>query len=695
MSDTGQHQNPFRIDGNVVPVAYQLRIEPDLSELSFQAEVTIDVDVVSDTSEVTLNAVDLVFDEVTIDVGDASISPETVSFDETYETATISFAQALAPGQARLAIKFHGTLNDQLRGFYHSAYVDADGQSRTIATTQFAPTDARRAFPCWDDPAVKATFQLTLVVPSDLAAFSNTAETSSTFLLDGRREICFATTMVMSTYLVAFVVGAFSVSSALEVSGVPIRVVTPLGKDHLGKWALEIASHAIHFFTDYFAIPYPGDKIDLIAIPDFAFGAMENLGCITFREEYLLIDVDTASHFEKLTVATGVNHELAHMWFGDLVTMDWWEGIWLNEAFATFMESICSDHFRPEWRKWSSFHPYRDAAFTVDGQHSTRPIEYRVVAPDDCRGMFDILTYVKGCAVLRMLEQFLGEEVFRDGVRRYLLDHAYANAVTADLWSALESASGMPVGRIMDTWILQGGFPLLSVHDNVVDQEPFTFAPTDAPSNIGEQWMVPLLVRSLDGGPVSSHLLEGPTLEIALDPSSLINAGGWGFFRTSYDAIHLEGIAARIDQLNDLERAVLFSDTWTSILVGKSSFTDLFRLAKGMGTLDEPTVWRVVLSAVDMASRIVDDAGRDVVAHLVRTLFTPVFERLGWEPNAKESTQAGELRCARDRRARHLRSGRCDHRRGRHALRCEANRWRSRRRHSEHHNAPGTCTRSF
>jgi len=639
-----ERRNPYRFERDVVPLAYQLRIEPDLSESTFSGTVNIDIELANRTSKVILNAVELDFDEVVIHLGDLSKPSKSVTFDERFETATIEFAEDVAPGHAVLSIKFHSALNEQLRGFYRSTYEDADGRSRVIATTQFAPTDARRAFPCWDDPASKATFQVTLVIPGDLAAFSNTSEISSTLLDDGRREIAFASTMVMSTYLVAFVIGPFEASAPIVVSGVPIRVISPLGKGHLSGWALELAAHAIEFYSDYFAIPYPGDKIDLIAIPDFAFGAMENLGCVTFREEYLLIDVNTASHSQQLQIAIGVDHELAHMWFGDLVTMDWWEGIWLNEAFATFMEAICTDHFRPEWRRWSSHLVSRDIALTVDGQHSTRPIEYPVVSPDDSRGMFDVLTYIKGCAVLRMLEQYLGDNVFRNGVRQYLLEHAYANTVTSDLWSALESASEEPVGQIMDTWILQGGFPLISVRDNVIAQEPFFFAPTDEATNIGERWRVPLLVRSLDGGPLSRHLLDAATMELPLDPSSLVNAGGWGFFRTTYDSNHLAGIAARFDQLDDLERAVLLSDTWTSILVGQSSFTDLFRLASGLAPMDEPTAWRVVIRAIDMASRIVDDAARDQLARTARTLFGPAFDRLGWEPRPEESTQAGELR---------------------------------------------------
>jgi puromycin-sensitive aminopeptidase len=283
-------------------------------------------------------------------------------------------------------------------------------------------------------------------------------------------------------------------------------------------------------------------------------------------------------------------------------------------------------------------------AFTIDGQHSTRPIEYEVVSPDDCAGMFDILTYVKGCAVLRMLEQYLGETTFRDGIRIYLKRHAYANTVTADLWAALESASSQPVAEIMDTWILQGGYPLLSVEGSTISQEPFAYAPAKGESNIGSNWRVPVLTRSLEGGPTSAQLLEGPSMTISNDEVRVVNAGGSGFYRTAYSTDHLSTIAARLGELDEIERAVLFSDTWASILVGKSSFENLFTLAKGLVELDEPATWNVVARAIDMADRICDEPGREALSLMVKRLCGPVFSRLGWERVQGESSQAGELR---------------------------------------------------
>ena len=281
-------------------------------------------------------------------------------------------------------------------------------------------------------------------------------------------------------------------------------VCTP-GKLPLAEFALEVGAFALRFFTEYFNIPYPGDKVDLVAIPDFAAGAMENLGCITFRDTALLVDQDEAARAELERVADVIAHELAHMWFGDLVTMGWWEGIWLNEAFATFMETLCVDAFRPSWDRWIGFAPSREAALQVDALHLTRPIEYPVGPPKEAEGMFDVLTYEKGCGVLRMLEQHIGPEVFRDGVRTYLKAHAYGNTVTSDLWDALENASGAPVRDVMDTFILQGGHPLVSLRGAALSQQPFALGPVPAgaTSSIGSEWRVPVAVRALraDGEP--------------------------------------------------------------------------------------------------------------------------------------------------------------------------------------------------
>ena len=615
-----------------------------MEKFVFEGRVAIDIDINESVNSFAVNAKELEVGAATVTIEGQSFVSAAPTYDHEYETATFTFDTALPTGTGVATISFTGILNDQLHGFYRSTYTDNNGVNHTIATTQFESHDARKAFPCWDEPAFKATYEVTLVVPSHLAAYSNSAVVRETDLGNGKREVVFDRTMKMSTYLVAFVVGPFESTKEVVVRGVPMRVIYPIGKGHLTDIGMETAVHAIEFFSDYFDIPYPGDKLDLIAIPDFAAGAMENLGLVTFRDTALLVDPKTGSHSDIERVAEVVNHEIAHMWFGDLVTMEWWEGIWLNEAFATFMESICTDHFRPQWQKWVGFNPARDMAFNTDGLHSTRAIEYEVVAPNDCRGMFDVLTYIKGCAVLRMLEQYLGEETFRDGIRLYLKKHAYGNTVTQDLWSALEEASGQPVGAIMDTWILQGGHPLVKVENGTITQTPFSYLPPAEKSAIGSLWQVPVLSREIGSSTINKQLLNTSSSPLATSGVAVVNAGGSGFFRTAYGNSELAAIAERLNDLDVLERAVLFSDTWAAVMVGGATLEGLLTLATGLSELDEPSTWSVINQALVMIDRIANEEERTELAGVVRRLYQPVLHRLTWTPKPGESEQAGELR---------------------------------------------------
>ena len=635
--------NPYRLARTVVPRAYRIFLNPDLEAATFAGRVEIDVDVDEPVSEFSLHSLDLVLEPATVNAGGVVHVARPAHHDDTYQTATFSFENALPVGPATVEISFTGVLNDLLVGFYRSTFTDDQGRTRTIATTQFEHSDARRAFPCWDEPAFKATYEVTLTVPSDLAAYSNSPVVRETDLGDGRREVAFARTMTMSTYLVAFVVGPFEETAPVDLNGTPLRIVYPPGKGHLAQLALDAGAHALTFFSDYFAIPYPGDKLDMLAIPDFAFGAMENLGCITYRESALLVDPAQASVGELQRVATVVAHEIAHMWFGDLVTMEWWEGIWLNEAFATFMEVLCTDHFRPRWKMWVDFGTYRDPAMQVDGLHSTRPIEYEVVSPNDTRGMFDILTYEKGGSVLRMLEQYLGPEVFRDGIRQYLKAHSYANTVTTDLWDALEAASGQPVRDVMNTWILQGGHPVVTLENGRLTQRPFAYGPARGDSAIGSTWLVPVLVRSL-GGETRRHLLGSDPLAIDDAPPVVVNAGGSGFYRSRYGAAELAALAPHVRELEDLERVTLLADGWAALFSGQSSWADFYSLAQGLGDLDDPTPWTTVATAVAMTFRALTDEQRPALVAQVRDLLAPQFERLGWEPRPDEDELTPQLR---------------------------------------------------
>jgi puromycin-sensitive aminopeptidase len=405
-----------------------------------------------------------------------------------------------------------------------------------------------------------------------------------------------------------------------------------------------VGAFALRFFKEYFDIAYPGEKVDLVGIPDFAYGAMENLGCVTFRETELLIDPATASQNQLVRVAMVVAHELAHMWFGDLVTMAWWEGIWLNEAFATFMQYVCCDAYRAEWQMWVRFSSEREEGLTVDGLHSTRPIEFPVNSPNDAAAMADLITYQKGGSVLKMLEQYLGAEMFRDGIRHYLRAHSYANTVTRDLWASLEAVSSQPVGTIMDTWILQGGHPIVAVADDgTLSQRPFMFAPPDGPSAIGSSWLVPVLSRSLDGGDRSRQLLDGPAMLAAAQPA-LVNAGGSGVYRTSYEAGQLATIAARLSSLTEIERAVLLGDTWALARAGERSVADVLTLASGLGFEVEPSTWTIVDQMLEFVDRTVADGDRPVLAARTRSLLGPAFAQLGWEPHDGEDERAQIVR---------------------------------------------------
>ena len=644
--------DPYRLPTDVIPSAYDLVLEPDLEAATFAGDVSILVEVVEATADVVLNAVDLHLDGAEVDG-----RPAEVSLDPDHGRATLHLAEPVQPGPATVHIRFRGTLNDKLRGFYRSTFKDSAGTEHTIATTQFESTDARRAFPCWDEPALKATFAVTLVVPEDLFAVSNGAVVSEEPTGDARRRVVFERTMKMSTYLVAFIVGPLVATEAVDVDGVPLRVIAPPERIALAPFALEAGAFALRAFSDFFGIPYPAGKLDLVAIPDFAFGAMENLGCVTFRETALLVDERLASRAELQRVADVVNHEIAHMWFGDLVTMKWWNGIWLNEAFATFMELKATDAFRPEWDRWTSFGVERAAAFAVDSLASTRPIEFPVVSPAEAEGMFDVLTYQKGCAVMRMLEQYVGADGFRDGLRLYMASHAYGNTETSDLWDAIEQATGQPVRATMDSWILQGGFPLvtaaLSADGTTVtlDQEAFRFLPdTDGDGDQSDAlWSVPVVLRT-SAGDVHRVLLDERSRSVSLDTKAdwvVVNAGASGFYRVRYTPELLQALLGDLAtaELTPLERHALASDAHAAMLARLAPVSDLLEVIRALAGDDDPDVWTSLASSLTFLARVARGTdAEDLATQLVRDVAGPALARVGWEPAEGEGDRTATLR---------------------------------------------------
>ena len=639
----------YRLPRSVVPGRYDLEISPDLGTARFTGRESVSLDVVEPVTEIVLNAAELeIASAVLVGGGGASV-PATVELDAEEERAVLRLGREVEPGNWRLDIEFSGTINDKLRGLYRSTFRDSDDREHVIATTQFEATDARRAFPCWDEPDRKAVFAVTLVVDEGLAAFSNSAEIGRE-QRDGKVVVRFADTMRMSTYLVAFVVGPLEATAPVDVGGVPLRVVHAPGKGEMTDFALEIGAHALRFFGDWFGIPYPGDKLDLIALPDFAFGAMENLGAVTFRESLLLVDRQIASQVEMERVADVVSHEIAHMWFGDLVTMRWWNGLWLNEAFATFMEMLCVDAFRPDWDRWVTFGLTRGAALATDGLRSTRPIEFPVARPEEAEGMFDVLTYQKGAGVLRMLERFLGADAFREGIRRYLSAHLHDNAETTDLWDAIEEATGEPVRSTMDSWIFQEGYPLVTVEPTAggitLAQSRFTYLGAPGGST---RWSVPVLLRVGSGGAVSEHrvLLQEESSTLALDASPewvVANAGGSGFYRVNYAPTLAEALRADLGRLDALELFGLVSDTWAAALSGAGDVAALTRLVRLLRGDEDPATWTVAVGALDLLDRIAGGAGKDAVARYVRDVVGPAFSRLGWSAAPGEPDKVGTLR---------------------------------------------------
>jgi puromycin-sensitive aminopeptidase len=644
--------DPYRLPRTVVPRLYDLRLEPDLDQARFTGSVAIEATVHEPTSLVVLNAIEMQIEKVTIEAAGRVWQPA-VTLEESTERCLLTLDSPLPAGPARLVLHFTGTLNDQLRGFYRSRFKAADGTLHTLAATQFEATDARRAFPCWDEPAFKAVFRTTLVLDPSLQAVSNT------LILEekeeaGRKILRFADTIPMSSYLVAFIIGELVASEPVMVGSTPLRVWSVAGKQHLTAFARDIAAFSLGYFEDYYGRPYPGDKLDLIAIPDFAAGAMENLGAITFRETALLVDSAAASHQERERVADVVAHENAHMWFGDLVTMNWWNGLWLNEAFATFMEMKAVDAWKPEWQRWTTFGVSRSAAFTVDGLQSTRPIEYPVQAPRDADAMFDVLTYEKGASVLRMLEQYLGPEVFREGVRIYLARHAFGNTETADLWKALEAACHLPIPSILDGWIFHPGYPLLSVRregtDLVLAQQRFSYLPPEPGSSPSDQvWQVPVQIRleTAGGSRVERVLLRDRETRLPLPgevSAVFVNEGGHGFYRVRYSPELLTPLLEHLGNLAAIERFNLVNDTWAGVLAGLVGLREYLDLTSRFGSEPDRNVWSALLGSFHAVNRIVEDADRPRLARLVRQRVGGLVAELGWTPRAGEDELTGQLR---------------------------------------------------
>lgn len=642
---------------NARPTRYRITLQPDFEKFTFDGLEVIDLEVAAAATEIQLNADELTIHAATLIQGGKSVQAASIALDKERETAILYFAEPVNPGAAQLDLRFTGELNDKLRGFYRSQYVNPEGETAYLATTQFEATDARRAFPCWDEPSCKATFQLTLNIPANMVAVSNTPIIDRARLDAGYQSVMFAETPVMSTYLLAFVVGDLTSIEQEAVNDTRVAVWTTRGKEEQGRFALETSARMLGFFNDYFGIPYPLEKLDHIAIPDFAAGAMENWGAITYRETALLVDAANSSAGTRQRVAEVVAHEMAHMWFGDLVTMEWWDDLWLNESFASWMGTKAVDWAFPEWQMWTQFvNMDTDRALSLDGLKNSHPIEQEVHDPAEISQLFDAISYSKGASVIRMLEQFLTPEVFRQGLHEYLETNQYANARTGDLWSAMEAVSQKPVTAIMDSWIAQTGYPVLSVQaaeaaDGVeltLAQERFVYDHLLGTAAEPTVWQVPVSVAqggNGEGAAAGPIVMDAAQTRLRLPAAAggdnwfKVNPGETGFFRVNYAAADWQRLLPAIRSLSlpATDRLGLQNDAYALSKAGLLPVTQFLELAGAYENEDDASVWSDLASNLrDIELLVAEEPCYENYRAFARDLFRPAALRCGWDAQAGE-----------------------------------------------------------
>ena len=641
----------------VRPRKYRLTLQPDLEKFTFDGLEVIDLEIAEPVSEIVLNADELTIHAATLIQDGKSQRAAAIVLDKERETAAIAFPEGVSPGAAQLDLRFAGELNDKLRGFYRSQYVNPEGETAYLATTQFEATDARRAFPCWDEPSCKAAFQLTLNIPADMVAVSNTPIIDQARLDAGYQSVGFAETPVMSTYLLAFVVGDLTSIEQEAADNTRVAVWTTRGKEEQGRFALETSARMLSFFNDYFGIPYPLEKLDHIAIPDFAAGAMENWGAITYRETALLVDAAHSSAGTRQRVAEVVAHEMAHMWFGDLVTMEWWDDLWLNESFASWMGTKAVDWAFPEWQMWTQFvNMDTDRALSLDGLKNSHPIEQEVHDPAEISQLFDAISYSKGASVIRMLEQFLTPEVFRQGLHQYLETNQYANARTGDLWSAMEAVSQKPVTALMDSWIAQTGYPVVSVRSQpsgegqelTLSQERFVYdhllGEVEAEDTV---WQVPVSVAyGGSGNPVAATIvMDAPQTWLRLsapggaDSWFKVNLAQTGFFRVNYAAEDWQKLLPAVHSLalSATDRLGLQNDAYALSKAGLLPVTQFLALAAAYENETDASVWSDLATNLrDIELLVAEEPCYENYRAFARELFRPAARRMGWDAQPGE-----------------------------------------------------------
>lgn len=572
--------------------------------------------------------------------GDSEITIDRINNQDSSDEVRLHAETMLYPGSYTVRLDFKGTITHQMNGMY-PCFFEQDGQKKTLLATQFESHHAREVFPCIDEPEAKATFDLILHSVAGETVIANTPIKSQK--TEGNElTTVFETTPHMSTYLLAFVTGELGYKEAKTKDGIAVRTYATPENVEFTQFALDVAVKTLEFYNDYFGIDYPLEKCDMIALPDFASGAMENWGCITYREQTMLVDPANSTLMNKQYVAMVVAHELAHQWFGNLVTMRWWTDLWLNEGFASWIEYLAVDHLFPEWQMWTQFAvDEQHRALKLDALEHTHPIEVTVRHPDEIRTIFDTISYSKGASVIHMLHEYLGKDDFRDGLRHYLQTHKYANTDTVDLWSALEEISGKPVRKFMHAWTTQPGFPLLNAHiDNgsvQLSQERFYLNPEHTAAK-EDTWPIALLAQHSD----MPDLVRTESLESEVkDAHELkLNRGQSGFYRVAYNATHLQrlGELIRKGRLEPLDRLGVLSDVFETAKAGKTDTAEALHFLENFREESDSAVWDVIAASISSVRATMDDEDlRDDMKPFIRGLTAKQLERLGWEPKDDDS----------------------------------------------------------
>jgi len=649
---------PGRLPKTVVPRNYAIELTPDAKELTVSGSEVIDIDVREPTTHLVLNAVNMTLAEATVD---DKTRPE-ISLDAASETVTLTLREPLAAGPHRLRIVFAGKINSFARGLYYADYPTAQGTKRMISS-HLEPADARRIFPCWDEPAFKATFTLTATVPSNFLAVGNMPVAREEAISASERRVSFAPTPKMSSYLFVFTAGELERITA-NADGVTVGVVTTQGKSEQGRFALDNAVKLLGFYNDYFGTPYPLPKLDLIAVPGGFGGAMENWGGITFFESRLLFDPATSADSARRGIFSILAHEMAHQWFGDLVTMGWWDNLWLNEGFASWMQERAAEHFYPQWNTWLNGYGQKQYAMSLDARRTSHPIQQKVNDESEAMTAFDGITYNKGQAFLRMLENYLGENAFRDGLRRYMAAHALGNATTADLWQALEAATGKPVASIAASFTEQDGVPLVIAETRCdgrkqqlrLNQERFAIVPPRSSSaGNGEaglpprSWRLPVRLGLVGGRDAETFLLNG-TADVAAghcgDPIK-VNLGDIGYYRVEYGPTDRAALVKSLAAMTPEDRVDFLADSWALVQAGRTEAPSYLALIGRLAPNDQRAVWDQVIGSLAHLNRLARDRSeRPSLQAFARATLHPAFDRLGWDGAAAPDDDEALLRAS-------------------------------------------------